>query len=109
MKATLADGLPIIIGISVYDSFESDAVAATGKVLMPDTNAETCLGGHCLLLVGFQDANSCITCNSWGPTPDELAKDPNSGWGDRGYCYIPYAYLTDPNLASDFWTISLFD
>jgi hypothetical protein len=25
----------------------------------------------------------------------------------KGYCTMPYAYLTDPNLASDFWTIRL--
>jgi len=26
-------------------------------------------------------------------------------WGNSGYGYIPYAYLLDPDLASDFWTI----
>jgi C1A family cysteine protease len=30
--------------------------------------------------------------NSWG-----------SGWGLQGYCLMPYAYLTNSRLASDFW------
>ena len=29
------------------------------------------------------------------------------GWGMGGYFSIPYAYLTDSNLADDFWTVRL--
>ena len=25
----------------------------------------------------------------------------------KGYFTIPYAYLTEPNLSSDFWTVRL--
>ena len=25
--------------------------------------------------------------------------------GDQGYCYIPYEYMTNPELCSDLWTI----
>jgi C1A family cysteine protease len=32
--------------------------------------------------------------NSWG-----------TSWGNRGAFTIPGAYLTDPDLAADFWTI----
>ena len=28
-------------------------------------------------------------------------------WGIKGYFTIPYAYLTDSNLADDFWTIRI--
>jgi C1A family cysteine protease len=28
-------------------------------------------------------------------------------WGMKGYFTLPYAYLTDENLASDFWTIRI--
>ena len=26
-------------------------------------------------------------------------------WGDNGYCYIPFDYLLNRNLANDFWYI----
>jgi C1A family cysteine protease len=54
------------------------------------------LGGHALLVVGYDDATQCFTVrNSWGDS-----------WGDKGYCYIPYKYLTNSNLSSDFWVLT---
>jgi C1A family cysteine protease len=95
MKAVLAGGFPITIGFTVYDSFETAAVARTGIVPMP-AKSERVLGGHAVLIVGFDDSRSWfIVRNSWG-----------TGWGDKGYFYIPYAYFTNPTLVSDLWTIS---
>ena len=28
-------------------------------------------------------------------------------WGDQGYCYFPYAYLTIEELTGDLWTIRM--
>lgn len=96
MKGCLASGYPFVFGFTVYDSFESQQVAQTGVVPMPAT-AEQVLGGHCVVAVGYDDAQQrFIVRNSWG-----------TGWGMQGYCTMPYPYLTDPNLASDFWTIRL--
>jgi C1A family cysteine protease len=93
MKSCLEAGFPFVFGMSVYASFESPDVAKTGKVPLP-SDGEECLGGHALCCVGYIDADECfIIRNSWGQ------------WGDNGYCYVPYAYLTDTNLANDFWTI----
>jgi len=45
--------------------------------------------------VGYNDADKrFIVRNSW-----------NTTWGLKGYCMMPYSYLTDTNLADDFWTI----
>jgi C1A family cysteine protease len=94
MKGCLAGGYPIVIGFTVYESFESAAVAKSGVVAMPATG-ETVVGGHCVLIVGYDDSTQRFTCmNSWSTT-----------WGQKGFFTIPYAYLTDSNLASDFWTV----
>ena len=95
-KKCLSDGFPIIVGISVYESFESDEVAKTGIVPIP-SKTEQLLGGHCVSVIGSDDQKQWfIMRNSWG-----------ENWGDKGYFYLPYQYLMNSNLASDFWTIRL--
>ena len=94
LKACLAAGYPFVLGITVYESFESDDVAHSGVVPMPQPS-ETALGGHAVMAAGYDDPSQrFLVRNSWG-----------SAWGMGGYFTIPYAYLTDDNLASDFWTI----
>ncbi len=94
MKHTLASGYPFVFGFSVYESFESLEVAKTGIVPMP-AKGERLLGGHAVMAAGYDDAKGhFIIRNSWG-----------TAWGQKGYCMMPYAYLTNSSLASDFWTI----
>ncbi len=94
MKGCMASGYPFVFGFSVYDSFESAAVAKTGVVPMP-APSETLLGGHAVLAVGYDDAaQRFIVRNSWGPK-----------WGMTGYFTMPYNYLLDAGLSDDFWTI----
>lgn len=94
MKGCLASGLPFVIGIDVYQSFESQEVASTGVVPMPSQD-EQLLGGHALMVCGYSDADQRFYVrNSWG-----------SGFGDKGYAYLPYQYLEDRNLSSDFWVV----
>jgi C1A family cysteine protease len=94
LKGCLASGYPFVFGITVYDSFESAAVAKSGKVPMPKPK-EKQLGGHAILAVGYDDTQRrFIIRNSWG-----------TGWGMKGYFTLPYEYVLDPNLADDFWTI----
>lgn len=95
MKEVVASGLPIVIGFVVYPSFESQAVATSGVVPMPGHH-EKPIGGHCVVVVGYDDAQKrFIMRNSWG-----------TGWGLNGYFTMPYAYLTNPRLSSDFWMAS---
>lgn len=92
---------PFVLGIQIYDSFESNEVAQTGIVPMPGTD-EHCQGGHAVLAVGYDDnrvnhdgSKGAFTIrNSWGPN-----------WGDNGDFYLPYAYITNAHLAQDLWTM----
>lgn len=96
MRQCVAAGYPFVFGFTAYDSFESADVAKTGIVPMPAASEEI-VGGHCMLVVGYDDTQQAfITRNSWG-----------EGWGMAGYCMMPYAYLLDANLANDFWTVRL--
>jgi len=76
----LACGYPALFGFTVYDSFESAAVASSGIIPMPGPD-EQILGGHETLIVGKDDPNKMLLVqNSWG-----------AGWGDSGYFHVPYA------------------
>lgn len=98
MKGCLAAGYPFVFGFLVYSGFESQNAAKTGNVDMPQSN-ETIVGGHAVLAVGYDDAmGKFIVRNSWG-----------ADWGIKGNFYMPYAYLANGNLASDFWTIRLVE
>ncbi len=98
MKGCLAAGYPFVFGFTVYDAFESAAVAQTGVLNMP-ASTEQVVGGHAVLAVGYDDvAQRFIVRNSWGPK-----------WGQKGYFTIPYAYLITGNLADDFWTIRMVE
>lgn len=97
MQTTLASGYPIAVGFTVYESFESQQVADTGIVPMPQPD-ETILGGHAVLVVGYDNSKQWwIVRNSWG-----------TDWGANGYFYMPFAYFLDPDLSDDFWTGSDF-
>ncbi len=83
---------PIIFGFMVYSSFMTSTVSTTGIVKNPDTATETLLGGHCMCIVGYNDTTQQFKCaNSWGKS-----------WGEGGYCYLPYAYILNSDLAGDF-------
>ena len=94
MLTCLAQGYPFVLGFSVYASFESDQVAATGIVPMPRPGEEL-LGGHAVCIVGYnQSTKYFLARNSWGIS-----------WGLHGYFWIPFTYLCDEDLANDLWTV----
>jgi C1A family cysteine protease len=96
MKGCLASGYPFIFGFTVYESFETLAVAESGHAPLPGPR-ERPIGGHAVMAVGYDDAKQWfLVRNSWG-----------SRWGLEGYFTLPYAYLIQPVLASDLWTIRI--
>lgn len=94
LQSCLADGYPFVFGFTVYDSFRS--IGKNGMMPMPKPS-EARLGGHCVMAVGYDDAKQVfIIRNSWG-----------TGWADKGYFYMPYAYITNAHQCDDFWTIRM--
>ena len=94
LKTCLALGLPFVFGFTVYESFETKAVAKTGKMPMPGKK-EKSMGGHAVMGVGYDDTTNCfIIKNSW-----------SEKWGDKGYFYMPYDFITDSDYCADFWVI----
>ena len=94
MKACLASNYPFVFGISCYESIESADVDKTGDIPMPRKD-EAMVGGHAMVCCGYRaDKQLFLIRNSWG-----------SSWGNKGYGTIPYAYLTNTNLADDMWLI----
>ena len=88
LKSCLADGYPFVFGFMVYSNFMN--IGANGIMPMPAGAVE---GGHAVMCVGYNETHYIIR-NSWG-----------SKWGDKGYFYMPYEYMHNENLCSDFWTI----
>lgn len=95
IKQVLSNKQLVTFGFTVYESFESQAVAETGIVPMP-AKGEKILGGHEIAVVGYLAAHPqhALVRNSWGP-----------GWGLKGYALFPWAYLASRSLSSDLRTI----
>lgn len=82
---------PVLLGMKVFESFESDHTAKTGIMTLPQANEKN-LGGHAVLVVGYDDTKKIlIVRNSWG-----------AGWGDKGYFYMPYDYI-NKGYTFDYW------
>ena len=94
IKLLLAHSFLVAFGFPLYTSHGHD-----GNIPYP-TQGDSLLGGHAVTAVGFDDnriingeVGALIIRNSWGNI-----------WGDVGYGYLPYAYVTN-GLARDFWTV----
>jgi C1A family cysteine protease len=97
LRKCLFQGYPFVFGFSVYPSMLTDEVARYGRVPMPSNN-EAPVGGHAVMAVGYNhDERYFIVRNSWGKE-----------WGVDGYFTMPYDYLTNLDLADDFWTARAF-
>ncbi|CAF4012283.1 unnamed protein product [Adineta steineri] len=95
MKSCLAQGFPFVFGLELYESF--DKANKKGYVPMPKPEAKNrgSHGSHAMLAVGYSDCSKIfIVRNSWG-----------SEWGVKGYCYIPYSYMSDPDFCWDPWAV----
>ncbi len=97
IKTAIAAGNPVVGGITVFQSFESQHVDETGLVPMPQRK-EKLMGGHAITFTGYDDESQYLSfVNSWGKT-----------WGKDGFGFLPYAYFENPKLTmpSEIWSIN---
>lgn len=96
IKSALEDGYPVAASFTLCQSFSN---TTQGFVPMPTKeeiedsrknteNEPNKHSSHAMVIVGFDDKIGCfLVRNSWGV-----------GWGERGYCYIPYSYIENEEL-----------
>ena len=93
IKEVLATGKPIVVGIEVrqgmYDAGPDGIVSMTGGFV----------GWHAVIIAGYDDATRRFKFqNSWG-----------DWYGQKGFFYLDYGWVLDPNTASDFWALDFFE
>jgi len=111
-KALLASGHVVLTGMEVYESFER---TGSDGVVPPVGARDQCLGGHAIMLAGYDD-HFCkkvggirefiarvfgkstqaetyyLARNSWG-----------DGWGQGGYFWMPESYVR--KYCYDMWLL----
>ena len=95
MKSCLAEGFPFALGLKLFHSF--DKAQKHGIVPVPDPSEQGRAehGWHAMLCVGYSDQSQAfIVRNSWGEE-----------WGEKGYCYVPYSYMTNPEVCQELWAV----
>ncbi len=84
---------PIEIGFTVFQSFESDAVAQTGVMPLPGPG-EQVLGGHEVCGCGGYDIGETPTLRPADCPPAVLIQNSwGEGWGIKGFFWMPLTIL----------------
>jgi hypothetical protein len=99
IKKALVENGPVVIGVSVYaHTFYGSDTERTGRITMPAKD-DIVVGGHAVVIVGYDDATKSMKfANSWGDK-----------WGDHGFGYLPYEYISNPRLSGEGWTFKFAD
>lgn len=80
IKKVLAEGYPVLISHTLYDSFHSGG--EVWNTLPGEDEASDSHGSHAMVIVGYDDekyGGAFRYLNSWGPE-----------WGDGGFIWVPY-------------------
>jgi C1A family cysteine protease len=91
IKSALEDGYPVEFAAKLYDSFGScykGLVSMPTKEEIDNAAKDDRHRAHAMVICGYDDDERLfIVRNSWG-----------DNFGDNGYCYFPYSYITDASL-----------
>ena len=108
----LAEGFPFILGFEVYSSFESNQVERYGVLPRPVLNREKDLGGHDVLVVGY-DTNfwqnsdflkSGLSQSQIGNTALLIRNSWGANWGIDGYFWMSIDQASSVRTGGDAWT-----
>lgn len=97
-KVSLSQGVPVLFGFDIPGAYY-DAAATSG--VLPDVGAfdHLPMDGHTMLIVGYDDSDrTWLAQNSWG-----------AGWGQRGYCRIPYDLAAKYTWNDELWAIGALE
>lgn len=79
VRAELASGNVVVVGIELWDEFE---LLAKGDLDLPG-NGNLNGSYHAVVIVGYDKASACVLVrNSWGTV-----------WGDGGYAWFPEGFV----------------
>lgn len=88
IKSALDEGYPVAVSVNIYESFESTHL---GFISLPNEeevqqwNESERHARHAMVICGYSDESKVfVVRNSWGVD-----------FGDNGYCYMPYSYITN--------------
>jgi hypothetical protein len=82
VKKALSEGNPVVVGVGAPLSFEE---VRTVWEPAPNEKASDILYSQALCVIGYDDkkyGGAFRVVNSW-----------NTGWGEKGFCWIPYTYF----------------
>lgn len=93
IKSALIAGFPVVFGFDVFSSFFKIRKSKP-KMPMPVAGEEL-VGGHAVIIVGYSNRRKCFKVqNSWGER-----------WGDKGFFWMPFEYISDTSYTGDFWVL----
>ncbi|UCC48829.1 MAG: cysteine protease [Gemmatimonadota bacterium] len=103
VKRYLAHGIPSMFGFFGFPSFGRSDVS--GGIPYP-CPGERAIWGHAVVAVGYDDGMTVTNtqCNKKTKGALLIRNSWGTGWGDKGYGWLPYQYLLD-GLARDFWSL----
>ncbi|HEV8582870.1 MAG TPA: C1 family peptidase [Thermoanaerobaculia bacterium] len=103
VKKYLAAGIPSMFGFWGFPSFGSSDVK--GGIPYP-CSGEQVQWGHAVVAVGYDDAKKIknTQCNKTTTGALLIRNSWGTGWGDKGYGWLPYDYVLN-KLALDFWSL----
>lgn len=88
---------PVLVGFTVYESFESDELAKTGVMAVPG-HKERQLGGHEVTVTGGYDIGLKPTLRPSNCPPAVLVQNSYGvDWGLKGFFWMPLEILDNPD------------